>query len=317
MTTDVSIIICTRNRAESLRLTLRSIAACVVPADVTVELLVIDNGSTDHTRDIVLQAEMQNLSLRYVLEPKPGQSHARNSGLANSVGQVILFTDDDVRMPLNWIEGMCRPLLTGETDVSVGEVSIPPCRMAPWLLGGLQAWVASTQTLNLEDPPYMVGANMAFARAILSKVAAFDVELGPGALGFADELQFFLRLKTAGFRVRGAKGVCVEHFFDLDRLNHHSFMAMADRMGRSDAYVFYHWEHGTMSHPQITMLTKLGGRMWRRLRHLRAWSDETKVPWWKLDCIKGLAFVRQYIRESRRPRNYERHGLTKLRGVIS
>jgi glucosyl-dolichyl phosphate glucuronosyltransferase len=68
----VSIIICTRNRAESLLQTLESIGQCEIPADMPAELLVVDNGSVDHTREVVEQTALPNMRVRYVLEPKKG-----------------------------------------------------------------------------------------------------------------------------------------------------------------------------------------------------------------------------------------------------
>src|SRR5580704_12336571 len=112
----VSIIICSQNRAESLRLTLESIGKAAVPPGWTAELLIVDNSSSDHTRAIVTKAQLSNLTLRYIYEPKAGLSYARNAGLAAASGRIILFTDDDIHVPLDWIEGMCRPILEGTAD---------------------------------------------------------------------------------------------------------------------------------------------------------------------------------------------------------
>ncbi len=81
----------------SLRPTLESIGRVIVPTGWNVELVVVDNGSTDKTRQVVNErATFPHTDVRYVLEPLPGQCHARNRGLAEAVGQLILFTDDDV-----------------------------------------------------------------------------------------------------------------------------------------------------------------------------------------------------------------------------
>ena len=81
MTASVSIIVCTRDRAESLRRTLDSLSACEPPADLSVELVVVDNGSTDHTPQIVEKATFHGLPVRRVYESAPGLSRARNAGL--------------------------------------------------------------------------------------------------------------------------------------------------------------------------------------------------------------------------------------------
>src|SRR5687768_15493346 len=118
----VSIVICTRNRADSLRETLVSMGNCQVPSHLPSELLVVDNGSTDHTRQVAEQAALANMPVRYIHEPRRGQSHARNRGLIEAIGDIFLFTDDDVRVPETWIERMCRPIADNEADAVVGGV---------------------------------------------------------------------------------------------------------------------------------------------------------------------------------------------------
>ena len=103
MTTSVSIIICTRDHAESLRATLEALGRVFVPERWTVEVLVVDNGSTDPTPAVVREARLSTMTVRYVLESRPGQSRARNAGLAVARGDIILFTDDDVRPARDWL----------------------------------------------------------------------------------------------------------------------------------------------------------------------------------------------------------------------
>src|SRR5258708_3514138 len=127
-----SIIICTCNRAESLKETLASMTSLAVPADLSVELVVVDNGSTDHTKNVVAHCAIPDISVRYVLESRRGQCFARNRGISETTGEVIIFTDDDVRPAHNWIEGMCRPILTGLADAVAGGVHIAPHLQRPW-----------------------------------------------------------------------------------------------------------------------------------------------------------------------------------------
>jgi glycosyltransferase involved in cell wall biosynthesis len=312
----VSIIICTRNRADSLRDTLASIGGCDVPVDLPAELLVVDNGSTDHTRRVVEQAKLANVSLRYVMERNEGQCHARNRGLGESVGQVILFTDDDVRVPLNWIEGMCRRILRGESDAIAGGVQIPP-----ELLQGISAihpaWLASTGDLNAAEPGRLVGANMAFGRRVLGRVPEFDVELGPGALGFHDETLFSLQLGRAGYRLSAALDVVVEHHFDPARLDRQGVLGIAERAGRSEAYVDYHWRHRKIAFSRDARLRARAGLFARQMWH--AWSCVIRrMPMdWEFDRIKHIAYMDQLAIERRRVPSYEREGLVKRDGSAS
>ena len=99
----VSVLVCTRNHLASLQATIRSLAALRIPKSCEVELLVIDNGSSDGTAAWVRQAQLPNMPVRLVEELQAGQARARNRGLEAARGAIILFTDDDVRVPPNWL----------------------------------------------------------------------------------------------------------------------------------------------------------------------------------------------------------------------
>jgi glycosyltransferase involved in cell wall biosynthesis len=313
----VSIIICTANRAASLRQTLAAMERVRVPDDLDAELLVVDNASTDHTALVARAAAPANMPVRLVHEPRRGQCHARNRGLAESAGDVVLFTDDDVRPPADWIEGMCRPILDGEADAVAGGVVPAPHLWRPWLkeLGG---WVACTNGLDPNEPGRMVGANMAFSRRVLERVPGFDTELGPGTLGFHDDTLFSRQLLRAGYRIAGRLDVAVEHHFDEGRLCARQFADLARRMGRSDAYVLHHWEHGAVRHPRACLARAALGLAWRRVRYAGRWDradDDGGGPLLcRLRSAKRVAFLRQYLRERHRPRNYAERGLAKCGG---
>ena len=243
----VSIIICTRNRAASLAQTLVSIGRCELPPESATEFLVVDNGSSDETALVVRTAVMPNgLEVKYLLESEPGLSRARNAGLRNCRGDLFLFTDDDVRVPADWIGGMSKPILLGETDAVAGGVRFPEeyePKLSREPFRSRRGWLASTEATDPHDPGCLVGANMAFSRRVVEAVGEFDPELGAGALGFCEETLFALRLLGAGLRIRTAFDVSVEHHFDLARLTPATLSDMAARMGRSTAYVDYHWHH--------------------------------------------------------------------------
>ena len=180
MLSSCSIIICTRNRAQFLRFTLDHFRQIDVPADLEVELLVVDNGSTDDTRRVVEACDLPRMKVRYVQEPRKGQCFARNKGLAESTGEVIVFTDDDVIPSRHWLAGMCEPILSGRGDAVAGGVIIPPNLLRPWMTPMHRSMMCETTRLGGAAPTEFVGANLAFGRHVLEKVPWFDTELGPG-----------------------------------------------------------------------------------------------------------------------------------------
>jgi hypothetical protein len=223
-----------------------------------------------------------------------------------------LFTDDDVLVPSNWIEGMCGPIVRGEADAVAGGVEISPHLERPWLKGFLRIWVGSTEGIDRQRPERMVGANMAFAARVLEKVPAFDPELGPGGLGFDDETLFVWQLLKAGYRLQPAFDVAIEHHFGTDRLSAKSFVNLARKMGQSRAYVRHHWAHDPVSFPRLQVLRYgLDLVVWSLLFPAEARRLTPPSPH-RLYTLFRLELARHYLRERRRQRNYTRHGLRKL-----
>ncbi len=109
----VSVVVITRNRAEQLR---RCLDALAVQTRDPEELIVIDNGSIDHTREVV-ETFAGNPRPIYRCEPNVGYGRARNAGVAAAVGEVIAFVDDDAVVRPEWLEMMVRPFLR---DPSIG-----------------------------------------------------------------------------------------------------------------------------------------------------------------------------------------------------
>lgn len=97
-----SVIICTRNRAASLARCLRSISNMELPKDSSWEVVVVDNGSSDHTLEVIKSFESK-IPIRHVFEEIPGVSIARNTGVRTAKGTYICWADDDVEVCKKWL----------------------------------------------------------------------------------------------------------------------------------------------------------------------------------------------------------------------
>lgn len=308
-----SVVVCTRNRATELAAMLRAVAATEVPADLPAEVVVVDNGSVDATREVVERWDAGPFARRYLVAPTPGVARARNAGLGAARGDVILFLDDDVRPPGRWLEPMCRPILDGVADAVAGGVRLAAHLERPWMRPLHRAWLADTSYLDPVAPREMVSANMALGRHVLARVPAFDPELGPGALGQGEDALFAWQLRCAGYRIVPALEVAVEHHFAPTRLARASFAATADRRGRTQAYLEHHWDHldpGPLRRRTLVAWIRLA---LSRARHPTR-RDEG-MPVVEMRARERLAMLRHWSVERRRPRHYERHGLVKRDGV--
>lgn len=116
----ISVVIVTRNRAESLSDTLISLTKQSRQPD---EVIVVDNGSKDHTKETILSFS-DSLNAKYVYEPTRGIQHARNAGLQSAAGDIIAFIDDDCVADENWLRYIEIPFIR-DPNIGVvgGEVS--------------------------------------------------------------------------------------------------------------------------------------------------------------------------------------------------
>jgi GT2 family glycosyltransferase len=209
----VSIIIGTRDRPDHLRAALTSILACRGTFDV----VVVDNGpSTEATRTLV--GGLADDRLRYVRIPQPGLSRARNVGAAESTGEVLVFTDDDVRADTGWIEGMVRAF-TAEPNVGLVTGMVAAAELsteAQVFFDQRVSWSRRCEPASFRLPagrrdplfPFRggdlgTGANMALTRRAFASLGGFDLALGPGtpARG-GEDLDLFARAMLAGYVVR-------------------------------------------------------------------------------------------------------------------
>lgn len=307
----VSILICTRNRAGELAKTLQALQSVEVPPGHSAELVLVDNGSSDGTATLLRGLHWSGGPVRLLEEARQGKGHAYNCGLAAVAGSVVLLTDDDVRPPRDWIATMCEPIWLGRADMVAGGVVIAPHLLRPWMTPQLRSFLSSTELLHAEVPGWVVAANLAFARRVLERVPGFDPSLGPGALGFEDEVLFSWQVREAGFRVVGVFDHPVEHWFDGRRL---ARAALADYLrshGRSKAYVEYHWVHRDLPSPRLAWCRALARWLaFLAVHPAELWRPEG-ISEAESKLLLALGYAAQYVIERRRPRRYARRGLAR------
>jgi len=211
---NATIVVATYNRAGMLDECLGSLVRQEVPAPVAWEILVVDNNSTDGTRDVVAGwTGRAPIPVRYAFEPRQGKSHALNAGIAQARGAMLAFTDDDVVVPTEWVSTTIATLDRWKADVVGGRI-LPRWEHAPpsWLAANRELWGALALNdfagVHVHAVPYMGpghvwGANMACRRSVFDRIGGFDTALGPiGALAYKHEdVDLVRRAVSAGLRV--------------------------------------------------------------------------------------------------------------------
>ena len=103
----ITVILCTCNRCQSLAKALESIAASALPASVDWDVLVVDNNSSDQTRQVVEDFRQRYPGrFRYLFEPQQGKASALNAGIRAAHADVLAFTDDDVTVEATWLQNL-------------------------------------------------------------------------------------------------------------------------------------------------------------------------------------------------------------------
>lgn len=183
---DISVIICTHNRYESLRRTLDTCCNLVIPGSVKWELLVIDNNSTDATKQ-VCEEFSGKLPLRYIFEPRQGKSYALNAGVQVAAGALLLFTDDDVDVDRNWIGALYDAAHRHPQAYFFGGRIIPRWETPPpkWIAEHAHSLLApvmvhydrgeNEEELREYGPP---GANMTIRKSAFDSGRSFRTDLG-------------------------------------------------------------------------------------------------------------------------------------------
>jgi glucosyl-dolichyl phosphate glucuronosyltransferase len=310
----ISIVIATSGRTAALEDTLDSLAKVHCPQHATVELLLVENGSRFEAERLL--ENFTNFSAirgRYFFEPQRGKSRALNLALTHASGDVLLFSDDDVRFPTDWIERISRPIVSDRADAVAGGVRIAPHLLRPWMNHTHRACLASTADyLSALDPSEMCGANMAIRRTVFERIGGFDPELGPGVTGGGEESLLSWQIRTAGFRLVGTLDVEVEHHFDAGRLRYQNWIKAAQLRGEARALLAHHWFHKTIRFAPFLRLFITAKLVLRRVCSSSFRPEDEGISPWEMSYLEDIAMYSSYVKERRRNRTYTLHGLRKL-----
>ena len=200
-----SIVICTRFRAQDLNVCLASMSEEMTKGR---DIVVVDNGPDPETEAVVRSYP----NVRYVIEPRAGLSRARNKGILEAYGDVVVFVDDDVRPEPGWIEPLLASF-TPKVDVVCGLV-LPDTLEADAQIafqydlgfGGMGYFpiVFDQDFLDRSSgSPHVweigAGANMAVRRQRVLELGGFDERIGPGAAGgCGDDSEYWHRVLYEG-----------------------------------------------------------------------------------------------------------------------
>jgi glucosyl-dolichyl phosphate glucuronosyltransferase len=296
----LSCIIPTLNRSALLRNTINSLLNQSISQDMY-EILVIDNGSTDDTKDISqsIIKETANRQIRYVFEPEPGLLAGRHRGVLEARGELLIFVDDDIEATSGWLQAIFETFTSPRVQL-VGGRNLPKFAVQPpaWLEGFYDAmpdggrscgWLSLLDLGESEreiDPNFVWGLNFAIRRRALHDLGGFHPDCIPR------EFQKFQGDGETGLtmaaRLRGYPAVyqpkaTVYHIVPKSRLTPEYFEKRAYYQGVCDSYSDIRREGtgGSAGSVKVTTFSlryglRIAGRIVRSLKYLQKQKSATE-----------------------------------------
>ena len=219
----ITAIVCTHNRAPYLRRCLDSLLNQTLPKEYY-EIVVIDNASTDTTRELCETYAQQGV--RYILEPVLGLSRARNTGWKSANAEYVGYLDDDGIADPSWLDSALNAFLSRHpTPACVGG----PIRLLwetpepPWMNPSLRIPLGflnwGTTPRIVKDNEWLMGGYSFDPRNLLAMLGGFDERLGrqKGCLLSGEENLMYMRLRESGGYLFYEPGVSMSHHVTPDR----------------------------------------------------------------------------------------------------
>lgn len=269
-----SVIIPALNEAAAIGTQLSALAQQQLEAGEEIEVLVVDNGSTDDTVAVARSFLPELPRLRVVTAERPGTSAARNRGAAEASAALLLFCDADDMVAPGWVRAMLAAL---EHDDAVGGA------IENDLLNGERAAYLPRHPDGLPVAagflPRAISANLGVRRAAFERVGGFAEDYTYGS----DDTEFCWRLQLAGFTLGYAKDAIV-HYRHRSTLR--SVAVKAYRAHQSRGRLFLDYRSHGMPQP------RLGGvavRLAQLVATAPAVPFSPRVRWWWVEQAAGAA----------------------------
>lgn len=248
MSPRISILLPTFNRAPVLARTLAALAA-VDRSGVEVEIVIIDNASTDDTAAVVAGFR-DRLPLVYLHEPRAGKNCALNRALRECLlGDLLVFIDDDITPQPGWITEIVAASERWPTIAVFGSRVL-----VEWPDGAAPAWIVADwvkvfgfawHDLGNEEKPYQgsktpMGPCYWIRKEVLARVPEFDESIGPRPTNriMGSEMSFLTRVAEAGYHMVYCPQVCVRHRIAREECTVPALRRRAYRCGRGEIRVF-------------------------------------------------------------------------------
>lgn len=241
----LSVIICTYNRDKYILPLLKSIAANALPFS-EYELIVVDNNCTDNTHGICMQfaADNPQVNFKLLTEPEQGLSAARNCGIRNSSGDLLMYVDDDALVDNDFLQIYVDWFNQNPHCMAAGgpiEPKYDDCSEPKWMTSYTKALLTGWMNLgdNIKEFPagkYPVGCNSVFRKEVFNTVGFFNTALGRNGKNLmgGEEKDIFDKMRSHNMEITYLPTPVLYHIIPPVKLSKDYFDRLTVLIGKSE-----------------------------------------------------------------------------------
>lgn len=241
----ISVIICTYNRARYIYRVLESLAKNDFPRG-EYEIVLVDNNCTDGTADELerFRSDYPDVRLRCFKESSQGLSYARNRGIREAEGDILVYVDDDAFVNAEYLSNYAE-LFSRRPEIDAAGGPIIPFYEGgtepSWMTYHLKRLLTGYLYFGSVERPfpgenYPGGGNAAYRKGVFDAVGPYNVELGRKGtgLGGGEEKDIFNKMKRAGMRFIYTPGSILNHCIPQYKLEDDYFNRVTCGIGESE-----------------------------------------------------------------------------------
>lgn len=239
----ISVIICTYNRARYIYRSLECLAKGSLQAD-GYEIVLVDNNCTDNTVDEIgrFRSTWPGIDLKYFLETNQGLSFARNRGIRESKGDILVFLDDDAFVGEGYLATIERVMAENPfIDCFGGKITplFEDGKTPDWYCKWTMSWVSGLDMGDSLIPMgkgYPIGANMGFRKEVFRDCGGFNTSLGRTGKNLmgGEEKDMFFRIRNKGLGIYYIPGIEVSHVIPASRTTDEFIVRFGQGVGMSE-----------------------------------------------------------------------------------
>lgn len=285
---DISVLIATYNRAETLRKTLESMAR-LDRDGLSVEFVIVDNNSSDHTKKVV-ESFTNRLPIRYLFEQRQGFNCAVNRALSDAeLGRLVVTTGDDMHPRQDWLQ-VIKSVSERWPDHQIFGGKIYPL----WPDVAIPSWAQShfVQVVTFADHDYSdseclyrqdaypFGGNLWFRREVFADGKRFDERFGPrpGSYIMGSETSFLKQLSQQDYGMVYSPEAVVGHRIQPEQISVSNVLKRAYRCGRQGPHLGGLCRRSLFEkHPVFWLLIRIGCIVRASFQYLKGMACPSEI----------------------------------------